>query len=144
MTIPISPLEQTLLQPFADYALESLRTRFLHAVTSDHVLTSSARAVVQMAYETELRAPLIKTIAPIPGIAEEIVASRRRHLEIDADMATFAFLYEPAMTAMSALTVLPDSYIRFLRSYLQAPYPRYRMCALSAILCFAAATLGGL
>jgi hypothetical protein len=97
-----------------------------------------------MAYETELRAPLIRLIAPVPGIAEETVPTRRRHLEIDADMATFAFLYEPALTSLSALAVLPDSYIRFLRSYLQAPYPRYRMCAVATILCFAAAVLGGL
>ena len=142
-TIPISPLEQTLLQPFADYALESLRTRFLYAVTSDHAPAASARAVAQMAYETELRAPLIKTLAPVPGVAEEVVATRRRHLEIDSDMATFNFLYEPALSALDALAVLPLIYIRLLRSYLNAPYPNYRMSAVSAILCFAAAVLGG-
>jgi hypothetical protein len=137
-------LEQALLQPFADYALESLRTRFLYAVTSDHAPVASARAIVQMAYETELRAPLIKTIAPVPGIAAEMVPTRRRHLEIDADMATFNFLYEPALASLDALAVLPLSYIRFLRSYVNAPYPNYRMSALSTILCFAAAVLGGL
>lgn len=97
-----------------------------------------------MAYETELSAALISTIAPVPGIAEESVSTRRRFLEIDNDLADFNYLYEPALSALEELVILPSSYVRFLRKYTEAPYPKYRTCTLAVILCFAAAFFGGL
>ena len=143
-TLPITPLETALLTAFPDYALDSLRTRFLYAVTSDHAPEASARAVVQMAYETELRAPLRRMRDIAPGIADERVPTRLRFLEISDAMASFAFLFAPALTALASLAILPESYIRFLQSYLDAPSPRYRMCAVAALLCFTAIHFGDL
>ena len=142
--IPISPLEQALLVPFVNPALEELRSRLLHVVTSSHDLNAAVRVVVQMAYETELMAALGQTIAQVPGIAEELVATRRRFLAIDEDMTNFKYLYDPALDALEELVILPSCYVRFLRAYTGAPYPKYRMCTLAVILCFAAASLGGL
>ncbi len=142
--IPITPLESALVQVFSDEALEGLRTRFLYVVTSDHVSAESARAVVQMAYETELSAALSKTIVLSPGIADELVATRRRFLSVDTDMIPFTFLIDPAFEAMATLLILPKSYLRFLDTYVRAPNPRYRMCGLAALLCYAAAHFGDL
>jgi hypothetical protein len=143
-SIPTTPLETALLQPFTDDALEALRSRLFYAVTSDHVDAESARAIVQMAYETEVGASLTRVVAIAPGIAEELVPTRRRFLSIDADMVSFAFLYDPALAALRSLEVLPTPYVVFLESYVRATTPRYRMCGLSALLCFAAAHLGDL
>jgi hypothetical protein len=142
--LPTTPLETALLAEFPDYALESLRTRFLYFVTSDHAPADSVRAVVQMAYETELGVPLSRTIAIVPGIAAETVSTRRRSLSIDEDMQSFMFLYEPALKALDTLEILPRSYVRFLESYIRAPYSRYRMCALATLLCFSAVHFGDL
>jgi hypothetical protein len=113
-SIPISPLEQALLVPFTNPALEELRSRFLHVVTSDRNSSAAVRAVVQMAYETELSAALSQTIAQVPGIAEAWISTRRRFLEIDNDMAPFNYLYDPALDAVEALAILPSSYVHFL------------------------------
>ena len=144
MILPQTSLETALLQAFPDYAIESLRTRFLFATTTDHVDDEAARATVQMAYETELATALTRTIAIEPGIAEELVETRRRFLAIDADMTSFAFLVAPAFTAITTLGVLPGSYVRLLESYTEAPTPKYRVCALAVVLCFAAAHFGDL
>ena len=144
MSLPATPLETALATVFPDYALESLRARFLHVVTSDHAPAASARAAVQMAYETELRTPLRRTIDISPGIADELVGTRLRFLEISNAMTSFTFLSAPAMTAITDLAILPAHYVRFLESYLQAPSPKYRMCALAVALCFAAAHFGEL
>ena len=143
-TLPITPLESALIQVFPDEALEALRARFLYAVTTDHAPEDSVRAAVQMAYETELSAPLSKKVAIYPGIAAELVATRRRFLDIDTDMAAFHFLITPAFAAAQTLVILPTSYLRFLDSYVQAQNPRYRMCGLAALLCYAATYFGDL
>jgi len=143
-TLPITPLETALATSFSDEALEALRARFLYAVTSDHIVAASVRAAVQMAYETELSAALSKRIALYPGIADELVATRRKFLAIDQDMASFRFLSAPALTAALTLDILPGSYMRFLEGYIQAPDPRYRMCGLAVLLCYAAAFFGDL
>lgn len=143
-TLPITPLETALLGPFSNGALELLRSRFLYVVTTDHTPTESVRAVVQMAYETELGTALSRTIAIAPGIADELVTTRQRFLTIDVDMKPFVFLYVSALKAFNILKILPRNYVRFLKTYLQAPTPRYRMSAVATLLCFAAVHFGDL
>lgn len=138
-TLPLSPLELALLQPFTVPALEALRVRFMYNATTDHVPETTARAVVQMAYDTEIRAPLSKTGPIAPGVAAVVLPTRRRFLEIDADMTPYSFLIEPALQALETSGILPPHYVRLVRTFVNAPYPKYRMSGIAAILCFTAA-----
>lgn len=137
----LSAFELKLLEPLPYYALEQLRTRFLHFVTADHSLKRSVRGAVQMAYETELGTTLLRVAPPPPGLREAQICERRRYLEIDRDMANFTFLYAPALQAFEESGKLPQSYIKLLRRHLSKPYPKYRVSAVAALLCFAAAFL---
>lgn len=143
-TLPITPLETALTARFPDNALETLRARFLYVVTSDHDTVESVRATVQMAYETELGVVLSKRIAIAPGIAEELVETRQRFLQIDGNLVPFRYLVDPALAAAKTLRILPASYLRFLTTYVEAPDPRYRVSSLAVLLCYAATYFGDL
>ena len=130
--------EEKLQQPLPDYALEQLRVRFMHAVTTTHARIPSARAVFQLAYETEIGTALNK-IAPIPpDVQEAVVCERRSYLDVDADMKAFSFLINPALEALLKNRTLPSMYVDLLRTHVTAPYAKYRVCGIAAVLCFAA------
>lgn len=133
----LSAFEKLLLVPQPNYAVEQLRQRFLYSVTSTHDSTKSARVVAQMAFETEIQAILAKLIDLSPDVLASNVCERRRYIDVDVDMKTFGFLVNPAISAMS--TLLPDPYIGLLRKHAFLPYAKYRMSALAALLCAAAA-----
>ena len=130
--------ETKLQQPLPDYALEQLRVRFMYAVTTTHGAKASSRAVLQMAYETEVGTALNK-IEPIPpDVQAAVVCERRAYLDVDADMKVFNFLVNPALDAVMKVGFLPEMYVGLLRTHMTAPYPKYRMCGIAALLCFSA------
>jgi len=133
-----TPFEDKLLTALPHYALEQLRTRFLFAVTTGRTPNRSARAALQLAFETELSASLTKVVRILPEVKRTLVCDRRRYLEIALDMAQYKFLLEPALVAASAAAFLPDSYLDLIRNHLNSPYPRYRVSAIAALLCFSA------
>lgn len=134
----LSHFELKLLQPLPLYALEQLRARFLYAVTSTHNLTQAARRTFQMAFETEIGVAIQKVVSILPDQQAALVCPARRYLEIDADMADFAFLYDPALDVVQANGFLPVYYVNLFRTHLASPYARYRMCAIAALLCISA------
>lgn len=129
--------ELRLLKPFDDYALEQLRQRFLFSLTSPADMKKSARALFQMAYETEVGVVLAKMI-PLPAsVPESNVCERRRFRDIDKDMQLHRFLVVPALDALEETPNMPAPYMDLIRRYATADYPRYRVCALAAALCLA-------
>lgn len=134
-----TPFEALLQQPMATYALEQLRQRFMFSLTTTHDQVRGARVMLQMAFETEIGAILVKLINLPPGVIESNVCERRRFLEIDRDMRLNRYLVGPALDSLSTIPNVPEPYVNFLRFYAIAQYPRYRTCALAATLCLAKA-----
>jgi hypothetical protein len=132
---------RSLLQPLPLYAVEQLRSRFLHVVATTHDPVAAALRTVQMAFETEIGVALAKVVSVLDSDRQVVVPIARRYLEIDGDMRAFSFLVDPAVDALEAAAVLPDSYIELLRGYLKSAYPRYRVSAIAALLVLAAAFL---
>jgi len=133
-----SAFELKLLRPLPDSALEAFRVRVFDAVTTDHAPARSARAILQMAFETEIRAALTKLIKVDPDVMAAQVCERRSFLDVDADLRRYAFLVEPALAALSP--AVPAGYVRLARRYSGSRYARYRVSATCAVLCLAAAT----
>lgn len=136
-----SPFELRMAQPLPSYALESLRLRFFFAATTTHATAKSARATLQMALETELRVALLKVVDVAAGVTDSTVGERRRFIEVDRDMRMMGFLVGPALTELLDVRSVPTQYVDLIRRYLVADSPRYRMCAIAAILCLATAVL---
>lgn len=124
-------------QPLAQYALEQLRQRFLYSACTSRLMTDGAKVAVQMAFETQAGVVIVKLAAPPPSVLEMPVTTRRRYLDVDADMQNYKFLYEPALADLVSLA--PSEYVDFVRRLLGADYARYRMSATAAMLCLAAA-----
>lgn len=137
----LSPFELKLLQPLPLYAVEQLRTRFLHVVTSSREPTKNARAILQMAFDTEVGTTLAKLITLAPDVRSSRVFERRRFLEIDADMRMFKFLWAPALDALREQGSIPSNYVDLLERHYEAAYPRYRVAAIAALLCITASYL---
>ena len=135
----MNAFETKLLTPLPSYALDQLRRRLLFSSTTNHVPADNARAVFQMAFDTEIRTVLSKVVQIPDEVAADIVASRRNFLAVAHDLALYGFLVEPALTELAALPDLPPPYVDLLRRYLQARAPRYRVSAACALLCLAAA-----
>ena len=135
-----SSFERELLIPFEEYALEQLRARLFFAVTTNHDKTLSARAIFQMALETELNVSVRRSILVPSEITDTKVCERRRYLDIDRDMQSFKFLIEPALQVLQEKNYLPEPYVRLLRTHLASPYARYRVCAMAAAIVLAANT----
>ena len=133
-----SAFERQLLATLKSYPIEQLRLRTLYTVTTTHDYIQSARALLQMAFDTEAGAVLVKMINLSPDVLKTKVCPRRRYLDVDADLHSFKFLIEPALTALGEK--VPSPYIDFLRRFLSSDYPRYRVSAVAALLCLAAAT----
>lgn len=144
MTAPVcwdgmlTPLEQKILRPLPIYALEQLRVRFLQALTTTRDMKKSARALAQLAYETEIGAAIVKVVPVAPEVGTSVVCERRRYLEIDADMQLFSFIIGPALEAAREEKILPEAYVRLFDNHLHSGYPQYRTCATAALLLIAA------
>jgi hypothetical protein len=132
-----SAFEDKLLTTTLPYALDALRQRLLHVMTSDHFAVRSTRVLLQTATETELRALLVKMITIAPGVEGSVVCLRRRYNDIDTDMEKFSFLVEPALTELES--IVPETYSRMVRRFLACEYARYRVSALSTMICLAVA-----
>jgi hypothetical protein len=134
-----SAFETQLMAVQPNYALEQLRQRLMYAVVSPYDPTKAARVVFQMAYETELAAILAKMItlpASVPTTVST-VCERQSFTDADASMQLYSFLVSPALTALGNLPNIPAPYVDLLARYATSEYPRYRTCALAAILCLA-------
>lgn len=134
-----SAFEEKLLLPLQDYALEQLRVRLMSLVVTPSQPAKAARAVLQMALETELRAVLTKLIEVAPDVETSNVCERRRYLQVDIDMRMHRYLVGPAFTALSEVPDVPPPYADLVRRYGRSAYPRYRVSALAATLCLATA-----
>lgn len=134
----MTPLETALLKPLAPYVIEQLRTRFLFSVVSNRNPTEGAIVASQMAYETEIGVVLTKVITPSPSVPGRVITSRRRFLDVDNDLRANKFLIEPALDDFQGLGT-PEPYVGLIRRHLGSNYSRHRMCAVAALLSFAAA-----
>ena len=132
-----SSLELQLLQPMPDYALEQLRQRFLFSLTTNHAPTVSARALLQMAFETEIGTILVKLITLPADAMGSNVCQRRLFIDIDSDMQLQGYLVSPAFASLSNIAGIPTAYVDFLKLYASSDSPRYRVCSLAALLCLA-------
>ncbi len=137
-TGPPSAFEVDLMRSFSSPPLEQFRARVFEAVTTTHAPVKSARAILQMAFETELAAALTKLIQVAPDVKAARVCERRRYLEIDADLHKYGFLLDPALQAIEGS--IPATYARLLRRYVASGHARYRVSAMCALLCLATAT----
>lgn len=134
-----STFERQLLSQQDAYPLEQLRLRALYAATSTHDFIQSARALIQMAFETEAGTVLVKMVELSPDVLQTKVCPRRHYIDVDSDLRAFKFLFEPALDEIGKK--IPDPYVNFLRRFLSSDYPRYRVSATAAMLCLAAAKL---
>jgi len=134
---PASTFELRLLKPLPTYALEQLRLRFMFALVSPADQTKAARVAFQMAFETEIKAVLIKMVSLPASVPESVVCERRHFVDIDRDMHAQRFLVGPALDELETTPNMPSPYMDLLRRYASTDYPRYRMCALAAALCLA-------
>lgn len=134
----LTSFENKLLMPLPSYALDQLRVRFMHTLTTTHEAKKNARALAQMAFETEIGAAIGKVVLLEPEVRSSVVCERRRYLDVDADMKLFSFLVSPALEAVRDGKYLPDAYVRLFETHLASPYAKYRMCAIAALLCVSA------
>lgn len=133
--------EEQVLQAIPSYAFEQFRQRLLTLVTSDKDPRAAARALYQMAYETDVSV-ILKTVAPLAaGVAETYLPTRQSYLQIDQAMAPFQFLLEPALEGLRQINLLAVPYLDFLRKYVNSRLPRYRVSAMAALVCLAGAAL---
>lgn len=135
-----SVFEQNMLKTLSVAALEQLRLRLLFAVTTSHDPVQGARAMLQMAFETEAGVVLVKLMTPPPDLEAHKVCPRRRYLDVDSDMRSYGFLVDPAISGLAQLpTPALDPYVQLLRRQVASNYPRYRVSALAAVVCMAVA-----
>lgn len=128
-----------MLLPLKDYALEQLRARLMTLVVTPVSPVKAARAIFQMALETEMRAVLTKLIEVAPDVETSNVCERRRYLEVDIDMRAHHYLIGPAFAALAKAPDVPRPYVDLVRRYGRSAYPRYRVSALAVTLCLAVA-----
>lgn len=135
----MTDFEAALLKALPTYALDQLRRRLLFSSTTNHLASDSARALFQMAYDTEIRAIVSKIVALPDEVAAVVVAARRSFLAVDADLSLYGFLVEPALAELEAIPDMPPPYVDLIRRHLQARSPRYRVAAAASSLCLATA-----
>lgn len=134
-----SQFERRLQDTLPSYAIDQLRLRLLFAVVDGHDLTKGARALLQMACETELRAVLVKVMTLTTDVLVSNVCERRKYVEIDADMRAHGYLVAPAIEELKELPAIPRPYVDLVSRYLDSHYPKYRVSALATTVCLAAA-----
>lgn len=134
-----SPFEMRLQNPLPMYAIDQLRLRLLFAVTDNHDITKGARALLQMACETELKTVLVKVMTLATDVLPSNVCGRRKYVEVDADLRQHSYLVAPAIDELKTLPTLPRQYVDLVTRYLESHYPKYRVSALAATVCLATA-----
>lgn len=134
---PASTFETRLLQPLSTYAIEQLRQRFLFTLTTTHDQVKGARVLMQMAFETEVGAILVKQLTPPADLDTSVVCERRHYIDVDNDIRLQRYLIEPALDDLMKTPNMPESYVDFIVNYLASDYPRYRMSTVATMLCVA-------
>lgn len=137
----LSAFEEKLIRPLPVYALEQLRARFHHAVTTTRVPKKGARTVLQLAFDTELGAVLAKAIVLAPDVRSSKICERRRYLDIDTDMQRYKFMWASALEAAREIATIPTHYVDLIETHLTSAYPRHRVSALATLLCLVAVAL---
>lgn len=114
-------------------------------MTTEHASNDGAAVIIQMAFETEIHTILDKLVyvptMEVPLTAFNPVASRRHYSDVDFDMREHRYLIGPALEDFANVPNVPGPYVDFIRRYMGSDYPRYRMSAIAAMLCFAKAIL---
>lgn len=129
--------ETLLLSPFQTASLEQLRAMTLQFSVSQVAANKAARAVLQMAFETELSAVIADYVPTSDDVIQSLLCTRRKYLDIDQDLKSVAFLIDPALQALKSAGVLPDEYLRLFNSHINNTQPKYRVCAICALVCYA-------
>jgi hypothetical protein len=133
----LTAFEATLNQTLPLRNLDLLRSRLLYASTTSKAPTVAARSVVQMAFDTEIGIVLDRLVVLAEEIFTSRVCERRKYIDIDADIQPFNFLVDAALDELEADQRIPEPYLRLYRQHVKGPYPRYRVCGLSALMCLA-------
>jgi hypothetical protein len=134
-----SPFEMRLQHALSVYPIDQLRLRMLHTLTETHDTVQSARVMVQVVCETELRAVLTKVANVTSDVNASKVCSRRKYIDVDADLRRHNYLVGPAVSALRSLPNLPAPYVDLVTRYLGSHYAKYRVSALAAAVCLTAA-----
>ncbi len=137
---PITPLEVSLLKPLPVVTLDAYRRLFLQAVVSPSEPQRAARAVVQLAFEDELRVFMTEALVPA-HVLEAKVCTRQRYLDIDNSMLSNAYLARPVIAALVSAGVMTPPYAHAIDVHLTGRHPRARVCAAAVLLCLAARKL---
>lgn len=137
---PISPIEARVASPLPTQALDVLRRFFLQTTTTDREPRRAARAVVQLAFEAELRTLMSGVDVPV-DVLEANLCTRASYLAIDRAMRTRAFLYRQAVSDAVARSVVTPAYAPPFLTRLFGTSPRTRACATAALLVLCAAKL---
>lgn len=130
--------ESVLQSPFTTPALEQLRALLLQYATTELNATQAARAVLQMAFETEISSVISDYVPITDEVKQSLVCPRRKYLDVDKDLNRTSFLYSASLNALQAAGVLPDEYLRLFGRHIGNNQPKYRVSALCALICYAA------
>jgi hypothetical protein len=94
-----------------------------------------------MAFQTEIGAAIRALVPLSPDVLTSNVCERRSFIDVDADLTSYSFIIDAAVQSVRRAGFLPASYVQMFEAYLEKPYPKYRVCALAALLCISAAYL---
>lgn len=130
--------EDVLLLPFTTPDLERLRTLLLQFAVSELNQVKAARAVLQMAFETEIAAVISDYVPITDAVKQSLVCPRRKFLDIDKDLNQSRRIYSTSLDALKVAGVLPDEYLRLFSRHIDNNQPKYRVSALCALVCYAA------
>ena len=130
---PISLIETELLESLPFPALDTLKNLFLQAMVTDRDPQKSARAVVQLSYETELRVFLASVNVPL-DVLESGVCLRRRYLEIDTEMHPWEHLYLEALSEALSQGYVTLAYAESIQFRFGGAAPRVRVNAVAVLL----------
>lgn len=133
----LTDFEEAILLPFVSKDLEELRALLCKYSTSPYAGNKAARAILQMAHETEL-SNIIEEYAPITdAIINSNLCNRNRYLDIDKSLRTKNYLYASVMDTLALHGVMPLPYKNLFLRHLNSDYPKYRIAAVSAVICYA-------
>jgi hypothetical protein len=133
----LTSFEMLLCKPLPGPNADAFRLRFLHTLTSTRATNEAARVLVQMSCDTEIGVITQKLITFADSIFTSQVCSRRKYIDIDADMQQYGFLVDAAVAELTNTQVIPLPYLQLYQLHMQSPQPRYRVCAMASLLCLA-------
>jgi hypothetical protein len=133
----ITSFEELILLPFLSPDLEELRALLLQYTITPYTDNQAARAVMQMAHETELT-NIIQEFAPITDeIKNAKLCHRNKYLDIDLSLRSKNYLFDKALTTLVTHKLMPDSYRKLFQIHSKSAYPKYRIATVCAIICYA-------